>query len=81
LVELMAIFKPCTGKDNCTSEGTHCKGCGRSHKEILRTRWLLDSAVNLALDHDYENVEDYADYLSAKIIKFVNYRRSQEGGA
>jgi len=74
----MATFTPCTGKDNCTVDGTHCKGCARSHKEILRTRWLLDSAVNLALEYNYENVEDYADYLAAKIVKFVAHRREQE---
>ncbi len=29
-------FKPCTGK--CTTEGTHCEGCGRTHEEVAAMR-------------------------------------------
>lgn len=77
----MGHFTPCKGKDHCTEDGRRCEGCGRTHGEVHRTRFLLDSAVSLALEHDYDNVEDYAAYLAEKIVKFVHSRRAAGAGA
>ena len=59
------IFKPCTGK--CTEEGTHCEGCGRTHKEIARMRKPVDDLVTLAQKMKYENLEDFANAVAGSI--------------
>lgn len=63
-------FIPCTGL--CTYEGTHCEGCGRSHKEIAETKALVMSVVNFAKKQDYDNIEEFADVISKSIVKKYN---------
>ena len=47
-------FSPCTGKQACTEDDTHCRGCGRSHYEIARTRAAVDALVAVAQEQgDY----------------------------
>ncbi len=58
-------FKPCTGK--CTTEGTHCEGCGRSHKEIAAMRKPVEDLVALAEEMHYENLEDFANAVAGSI--------------
>lgn len=70
-------FVPCRGRGFCTESGTHCNGCGRSHEEIAKFRLMTDQAVTLALEYDYENVEDYAGYLASYIYQMVEFRRQQ----
>ncbi|MEJ2255449.1 MAG: DUF1289 domain-containing protein [Woeseiaceae bacterium] len=53
------IFKPCNGE--CTEEGTHCAGCGRSHEEVADMRRLVGALVAYAEEMEYENVDDFAD--------------------
>jgi predicted Fe-S protein YdhL (DUF1289 family) len=60
-------FNPCT--DNCTKDGTHCQGCGRSHEEIAETKKLVAALVEFAKRQDYENVEDFANAISKSLIK------------
>lgn len=60
-------FKPCNG--NCTEEGTHCEGCGRSHEEIAEMRELVGGLTTFARKMEYENLEDFADGV-ASTIKF-----------
>jgi len=52
------IFNPCTGQ--CTKEGTHCEGCGRSHEDVAGMRKLVASAAEFAIKKEYENPEDFA---------------------
>ncbi len=40
-------FVPCQ-KGQCTYDGTHCEGCGRSHEEIAETKALIGNIVNFA---------------------------------
>jgi len=50
-------FSPCTGQ--CTREGTHCEGCGRTHEEVAGMRKIVNDAVAYATKMEYENVDDY----------------------
>ena len=36
-------FSPCI--DQCTKDGSHCQGCGRSHKEIQESKALVGAVV------------------------------------
>jgi hypothetical protein len=60
-------FIPCN--DQCTYEGTHCEGCGRSHKEIAETKALVMGIVNFAQQQDYDNIEEFAAAISKSVIK------------
>ncbi len=60
-------FTSCTGQ--CTYEGTHCEGCGRSHKEIAETKALVMSIVSFAQQQDYENIEEFTAKISKSVIK------------
>ncbi len=60
-------FSPCI--DQCTTEGTHCQGCGRSHVEIAETKKLVKSVVEFVQQQDYENPEDFIAAISKSILK------------
>ena len=61
-------FSPCV-PNQCTEEGTHCEGCGRSHDEIAETKVLIGNLVNFAQKLDYDNPEEFLDFVSKKTIK------------
>ena len=63
--ETIVIFKPCNGE--CTEDGTHCKGCGRSQEEVAELRRLIGALVAYAEEMNYENIGDYADGVAAGI--------------
>ena len=58
-------FSPCTGE--CTEEGTHCEGCGRSHEEIAEMKALVGNLVAFAEKMEYENIEDFANGIAGSI--------------
>lgn len=60
-------YQPCI--DQCTSEGTHCAGCGRSHQEIADTKKLVKAVVEFIQQQDYENPEEFVDRISKSILK------------
>lgn len=60
-------FNPCV--DECTYDGSHCKGCGRSHEEIAATKKLVMSIVNFVQEHDYDNSEDFMSVISKSVLK------------
>lgn len=62
-------FNPCTNA--CTSDGSHCQGCGRSHQEIAETKALVMSVVEFIQDQDYDNPEDFVSAISKSILKKV----------
>ena len=59
------IFKPCNG--NCTEEGTHCEGCGRSHVEIAEMNELVGGLVAYAERMQFENIEEFANGVAGSI--------------
>ncbi len=60
-------FNPCI--DQCTKEGTHCEGCGRSHEEIAATKQIVKSALDFIQQQDYENPEEFVAAISKSILK------------
>lgn len=60
-------FQPCV--DLCTTDGSHCDGCGRSHQEIAETKQLVKSAITLIKQQQYENPEDFIAAISKSILK------------
>jgi len=62
-------FKPCI--DECTSDGSHCEGCGRSHQEIAETKQLVKTAVDFIRAQNYDNPEEFVAAISRSILKKV----------
>ena len=60
-------YQPCINQ--CTTEGTHCQGCGRSHLEIAEVKSLVKTAVDFIKQQDYENPEDFVAAISRSILK------------
>ena len=60
-------FNPCI--DQCTYEGSHCQGCGRSFEEIADTKKLVMSIVNFIQSQGYENIEEFVNAISKSVLK------------
>ncbi|MEI6897441.1 MAG: DUF1289 domain-containing protein [Psychromonas sp.] len=60
-------FSPCT--DQCTSDGTSCQGCGRTHVEIKETQALVAKLVGHLVDYNYDDPERFLTLISAKALK------------
>lgn len=71
----MKRFKPCQGKTACRDDGVQCLTCGRGFAEIEQTRALVDALAELAIAHDYDNVDEFAAYIAGKVEKKVRHRR------
>jgi hypothetical protein len=63
-------FSPCTSQ--CTSEGTACQGCGRTHVEIKATQALVAKMVGHLVDYNYDDSERFLELISAKALKRAN---------
>ncbi|WP_127477638.1 hypothetical protein [Sulfurivermis fontis] len=70
-------FTTCVNRTACTEDGVHCRACGRSHDEIARLRQLTDIVAAFALEMDYDNLDDFLNYLTAKVSKKVNATRNE----
>jgi hypothetical protein len=60
-------FNPCI--DQCTYEGSHCQGCGRSFEEIADTKQLVMSIVSFIQSQGYENSEEFVNAISKSVLK------------
>ncbi len=61
-------FSPCIS-GQCTEDGTHCRGCGRSHQEIAETKQMIMQLVDFAQKMGYENHEEFADFVGKSLLK------------
>lgn len=61
-------FSPCVS-GQCTYEGTHCEGCGRSHEEIAETKKMVSDLASFAQRMGYENIEDFAGFIGKAVLK------------
>jgi len=61
-------FNPCVS-GQCTEEGSHCEGCGRTHEDIAETKGLVMNIVNFAKKQGYENTDDFASFINKNISK------------
>lgn len=73
-------FTPCRGKTACRDDGLVCLTCGRTLAEVETTRRLIDALADLAIQHDYGNVDEFAAYVAGKVGKKVRHRRDGEAG-
>lgn len=62
-------FNPCVSGGQCTEDGTHCKGCGRSHEEIAETKQLIMQIVKFAQKMEYENIDEFAGFIGKTVLK------------
>ena len=60
-------FSPCTSL--CTTEGSHCKGCGRSHEEINDSKALVANIMQHLTKYNYDDPEAFLEMLQAKSLK------------
>ncbi len=60
-------FSPCI--DQCTYDGTHCEGCGRSHQEIAETKKMVMALVNFVQAQEYENPDDFVNAVGQSVLK------------
>lgn len=63
-------FQPCL--DKCTSDGSHCAGCGRSHQEIAETKQLVKSIVSFIQQQNYDNPEEFVARISQSVLKKIS---------
>ncbi|MES9926481.1 MAG: hypothetical protein ABW158_00050 [Candidatus Thiodiazotropha sp. 6PDIVS] len=72
----MSRFTPCQGKNACRDNGTVCLTCGRELTEIVKLRELMKEITSLAIEYDYENVDDFTQYIARKIVKMIDYQKA-----
>jgi hypothetical protein len=72
----MKAFTPCQGKTACRDDGENCLVCGRGLQEIEETRCLIDALAELAIAHDYENLNEFTAYVADKVEKKVRHRQA-----
>lgn len=61
-------FSPCV-KGQCTEDGTHCQGCGRSHEEIAETKQVINTVVTFAQKQGYENIGEFSNFVGKTVLK------------
>jgi len=69
----MAQFKPCLGKSYCRDDGLTCLTCGRSLEEIQRTRDLISGLADVASHHQYDNIDEFANYVARRLVKKLQH--------
>jgi len=47
---------------------------------VARTRELIDQLSEFVIAADYENVQDFADYVARKVVKKIEYHRESDAG-
>ena len=67
-------FIPCQGKHSCRENEEKCLTCGRTLEEINLLRDLMDQLASLAIAYEYDNVDQFAEYISRKLPKMVSHR-------
>ncbi|MCU7938738.1 MAG: hypothetical protein KZQ64_09360 [gamma proteobacterium symbiont of Bathyaustriella thionipta] len=73
----MSQFNPCQGKMACRDDGKRCLTCGRSFHEINQLRDLMSQLTALAIDYDYENINEYSTYIAQKLEQSIAYHQQQ----
>ncbi len=59
-------FIPCTNQ--CTSDGSFCQGCGRSHTEISESKALVGKVVAHLFEYGYDDPEKFLEVLNKKSL-------------
>jgi predicted Fe-S protein YdhL (DUF1289 family) len=69
-------FKSCVSRGACTEDGDRCRACGRTHEEINAVRTLTNQVTEFIQQMDYENSEEFLDYLKNKVSKKLKMAKS-----
>jgi len=59
-------FRACLGREACREDDVGCRSCGRSQEEIAGLRALTTHVALFAERMDYDNYDDFLDYLARK---------------
>ena len=59
----------------CTKEGTHCEGCGRSHVEIAEIKAMVNKAADFASRMGYENYQDFAKSFAKSVRSTIEKKQ------
>ena len=70
----MNRFRSCVNRSACTEDGTSCRSCGRSHDEINGIRSLTSEVSNFLDTMNYDNPEEFLEYLQSKVMKKIKYK-------
>ncbi len=70
------LFKSCVSRGACTEDGDRCRACGRPHEEINAVRALTNQVTAFVQQMDYENSEEFLDYLKSKVAKKLKTAKS-----
>ncbi len=70
----MARFTPCIGRTACRDDGVRCLACNRSLSEIAKTREVVERVAAFLEELEYENPEQFLDYLTSKVTKKLKAR-------
>lgn len=62
-------FKSCVSRGACTEDGDKCRACGRPHEEVNAVRTLTNQVTAFIQRMEYENSEEFLDYLKSKVSK------------
>lgn len=72
----MARFTPCIGRSACRDDGVRCLACNRSLAEIAMAREAIETVTAFLEEMNYENPEQFIDYLSSKVMKKLKARET-----
>jgi hypothetical protein len=70
-------FSPCNG--DCTEEGSHCEGCGRTREEVNETRALVEDIARFAAKMGYDNINDFTQFVAKKATGKAMLMKMQQG--
>lgn len=62
-------FRPCVSRTACNDNGERCLACGRSLDEVVEVRRLGDELTQFIRRMEYENSDDFLEYLVKKVRK------------
>ena len=67
-------YTPC--QDLCDKSAFICPGCGRTQEEINTVKEIVQKAVKLGTEMDYDNIDEYAEAIAAKIKKKLKQHKA-----
>lgn len=70
------MFKPCVSRGACTEDGDRCRACGRTHEEVNAVRSLTNQVTEFIRQMEYENSDEFLDYLKKKVAKKLRMEKS-----
>lgn len=70
----MALFTPCLGRTACREDELRCLACGRTLQEIAATHTLVESVTAFLQQMNYDNPQQFLDYLAGKVQKKLKAR-------